>query len=185
MLNAEPFLSIAVALHVREALGADESQVNVEAIDDFVPQNAGEYYIAITPEGVTLGGSHRTSGGVFDLEFGCRITVYQRTRDVPRDMRRSVYLDQVRGINAKLDRIVNSIDWKPEVINTANLLLREQDENALGFMNMLRLVSIDSKPRSVIGDTYGANIQSAVGSDNYVGLSRGVYFGGARRIERK
>jgi len=185
MLDSEPFLLQAVVLHIRKALQCDESQCNAEAIDDFVPQTSGEWYIAVTPEGISPGPTHQSSAMVSDLVFGVRVTVFRRTRDVPRDMRRSVFLDQIQGLNAKLDAVLDCLDWKPEVTNTATLLIKEQDPSALGFMNHLRLISIDSKPQSVIADPYGAHVESAMGTDNYVGLKRSIYFSGARRIERK
>jgi len=185
MLDSEPLLVQAAVLHIRTALNCTVSQCNAEAVDDFVPQSSGDFYIAVTPEGIDPGPTHNTSGTVFDLVFGIRVTVYQRTRDVPRDARRSVYLDQVLGINARLEKIIRALDWKPEVTNTANLLIREQNPTATGFMNHLRFRSIDRKLQSVIGDTYGAHVESALGADNYVGLKRSILFGGARRIETK
>lgn len=185
MLDSEPFLLQSVVLHIRQALQLDESQCNAEAVDDFVPQTSGEWYIAVTPEGLGPGPTHQTSATVSDIVFGVRVTVFRRTRDIPRDMRRSVFLDQVVGLNAKLDAILDVLDWNPSVTNTATLLIREQTPDALGFMNHLRFVSCDSKPQSVIGDPYGAHIESSMGTDNYVGLKRSIYFAGARRIEKK
>ena len=185
MLSAEPYLLESVVEALRTALVLDEHHCSVEHDADFVPQTAGDLYVAVSPEGLALGRHHAASGGVFDLVFGCRVTVYVRSRNMPRDKRRNLYLDQVKGINRTLDRVIRAIDWNRQVILATNANIRVQEPNASGLIHPLSLVSVDAKPRTVVGEVYGANVQSAMGADTYVGLARGVGFANARRMEVK
>jgi hypothetical protein len=183
MLNAEAPLLSAVVDALRISLNLDAHHCDVEYDADFVPQTAGDLYVAVSPEGLALGKNHSSSGGVYDITFGCRVTVYLRSRNTPRDKRRSLFLNQVGGINEVLDTIIRTIDWKPAVVNSAISDLRVREPQAKGFTHPLSLVGVDPKPRSVVGDVYGASVASAMGADTYVGLARGVTFGNARRME--
>lgn len=185
MLNAETFLLQAVVEAVQAGLGLSAAQCNVEYEDDFVPQTAGDVYIAVAPGGVRSGQHHGSSGGVRDFVFGCRVTAFLRSRNTPRDSRRSLFMTQVTGLNSILDKIIQALDWKASVILRANELLRAVEPSAQGFQigPLLRVDQIDSRPRTVVGDVYGAGSQGGKGADTYAGLSRGVTFGGARRME--
>ena len=187
MLNVEPCLLQAVTEAVRKVLDLQEPACNVEYDSDFVPQTSGDVYVSVSPEGFRVGPRHDSSGGIYDVVMGCRVSVYLRSRNTPRDQRRSLYLDQVIGVNSRLDKIIKAIDWQRSVIVRANAILTATEPTALGLMpgNPLRITSVDSKPRPIVGEVYGASTQSAAGADTYVGLTRGITFGGARRMELK
>jgi len=186
MLRAEPYLLQAVEA-IRTALGLGPEECDVEYDSDFVPQTAGDVHVTVSPEGARPGPLQDSSGGVYDVFMGCRVTVFLRSRNTPRDRRRSLYMGQVEGLNSLLDTIIRGVDWERAVILRANALLQTSEASSYGFMpgSPLRIVSIDSKPRPVVGDVYGAGSRGTQGADTYAGLARGIVLGGARRVEHQ
>lgn len=185
MLSAEPCLLQAVQEAVKTALGLTNDQVTIESDEDFVPQQAGDLHVTITPASIRLGSTHQTSGTVRDFEYGCRVAVFVRSRAVPRDKRRTLYLDQLSGVNALLDKVVYAVDWKWAVTVRANEILAALAPVAVApFIGYLRIVQIDSRVRGVAVDAYGAAAQmSGSGSDVYAGVTRGLILGDIRRLE--
>jgi len=107
-----------------------------------------------------------------------------RSRSVPRDKRRTLYLDQLSGVNALLDKVIYAVDWKAVVTVRANQILAALKPTAGPFIGYLRLVSIDPRVRGVAVDAYGASSQaSAGGTDVMAGVTRGVTLGRIRRLE--
>lgn len=184
MFDGEPFVLQAVLSRIQTSLGLPDSQCSIEADDDFVPQSAGDVYVTVTPAGMTPGPVHQSSGGVRDVEYSVRVAVFLRSRTTPRDQRRHLFLNQVAGINKYLSDIVKAIDWRIEVTNAANTLLYAVSPTDKGFLGMLRMVSIDAKPRGIAVDVYGAgSMQGGQGADTQAGVTRGVTFGRLRRLE--
>jgi hypothetical protein len=183
VLNAEPYLLETVLDAVQTAMGLTDQQCSIESDDDFVPQWAGDLYVTVTPASLNLGPVHQTSGTTRDMEFGCRVAAFLRSRSVPRDLRRTLFLDQVKGINAHLDKIIKAVDWNPSITVSTNTALKVQEPNAKGFIGYLRLVSVDAKPRGFVSDVYGAANQGGTGVDVYAGITRGAVFGRLRRME--
>ncbi len=183
MLSGEVYLLSAVTEILQQTLKLSPDVCNVEYEEAFAPSIASDLYISISPSGSSLGPSHNTSGGVRDVIYGCTVNVKRRSRSTPRDKRRSLYLDQVGGLNAVLDQVIKAIDWQQAVINRANALLHVVEADAKGFVNMLRVTGFDQRPRPIAGEVYAASVDGAKGADTWAGLSRGVSFGGARRIE--
>lgn len=184
MLSAEPCLLQAVQEAVQTALSLTADQCTIEADEDFVPQQAGDTHVTITPASIRLGNTHQTSGTVRDFEYGCRVSIFLRSRAVPRDKRRTLYLDQLRGVNALLDKVVYAVDWKWGITLRANAILAQVAPSAAPFIGYLRIAAIDSRVRGVAVDAYGAAAQmSGSGSDVYAGVTRGLVLGDIRRLE--
>jgi hypothetical protein len=184
VLSAEPCLLQAVQEAVKTALGLTDDQCTIESDEDFVPQTAGDLHVSIVPASISLGNVHQSSGTTRDVEYGCRVSVFVRSRAVPRDKRRTLYLDQLSGVNALLDKVVYSVDWKASITARANQILAAITPTAGPFVGYLRLIAIDSRVRGVAVDTYGASSQaSASGSEVMAGVTRGITLGRIRRLE--
>lgn len=184
MLSAEPCLLQAVQEAVKTALSLSDDQCTIESDEEFVPQTAGEVHVTIVPASISLGNVHQSSGTARDVEYGCRVSIFVRSRSVPRDKRRSLYLDQLKGVNALLDKVVYAIDWKATVTYRANQLLSSIAPTVAPFIGYLRLVSIDPRVRGVAVDAYGAASQASTsGADVSAGVMRGVTLGRIRRLE--
>lgn len=182
MLDGETFLLRSVRNFLREKLTLSDTQCDCEP-DEMVPAIAGDTYVAVIPNGFQPGPRHDTSGGVFDILHSVRVVVYQRIGNVPRDRRRSVYLDRLTGLNQLIAKIITQIDFSIDVMAVANTYLRTDFPTAQLFIEPLRLAQVDSKPRTVSNDEYAAAIGGGGGSSQFVALARGVTFGRCRRIQ--
>jgi hypothetical protein len=195
MFEAETALLEAVRGQLQTAMSLDAHECEVE-MDDEVPSIASDHYVAVTAAGAAPGRRHRTSGGVWDLQFGVRVVVYQRIADVARDRRRNPFLQHTDGLNAMLGDVIRAVDFNYPILNTANTALNanlatadDYDEDELTtiggkFLEPLKLQQLDAGPRSVFKDPYAAaNHQTKMPSDPIVALRRGVVFSGARYLK--
>jgi hypothetical protein len=107
-----------------------------------------------------------------------------RIGNVPRDKRRNVLMDRVRGINRELSRVSRLLRFDYGTLAIAN------DELAsLGIVGRFQKpffpASADAKPRVVSGEIYDSSPRSNGIGDNAVALMRGMTFQGAEFIGRE
>lgn len=98
-----------------------------------------------------------------------------RANRLPRDRKRKLFLDNLDGIEMHERKIREALDWSEEVRARANKLLKCEVD---GFIQPLRLASLEPRPRPVGADVFGAR-----GNDVQAGLARTTTFGGARLIQ--
>lgn len=181
MIEAETSLLEAVRNRLRSECSYRDAECDVE-LDDQVPAIAGDRYVAVVPMGMRQGPRHNSSGGAFDLLLGCRVTVFLRMADVPRDRRRSVFLERTRGINAELGKVMRAIDFSYAVTTAANDL-EESLNGSEGFIEPLRFISMDDKPQPVAREPFDAASALTKGSDPILAIKRGISFHGARFLK--
>jgi hypothetical protein len=182
MLDGETYILEAVRDTLREELGLKPEQCDCE-MDEKVPAIAGDTYLAVIPAGVEPGPYQNTSGGVHDVVHLVQVTVFQRCGSVPRDKNRSVFMDQLSGINAWVNRIIMALDWQIKPMAYANKRLMTFDRDAQPFIERLRFHRVDAKPRMVNSETYGAVAGLQKGSTPYVAMVRSVVFRGLPRTQ--
>lgn len=183
MIDAETALLVAVRDRLRTELTLDAGECDVE-LDDEVPAIAGDRYVAVVPGGMVPGPRHNTSGGVWDMRLACRVTVFHRMRDVPRDRRRSVFLQRVSGINAELSGIISQVDFSYALLNAATVLLEGQADGGK-FFEPLKFAMTDERPVPVFRDAFDAAGNTVTGADPVVAIKRGVRFAGARFLKTR
>lgn len=181
----EKCLLLAVRNRLRSVCEYSDQECDVE-FDEQVPAIAGERYIIVTTEGITRGPHQDKSGTVRDLLFAVGVTVIKRTRNVPRDRTRDVFVNNLGSLDAEIEAITTAIDWKYDVINAASqllvtegLLTQEQldDHPGLGFHHPLVFSGVDAKPRMVSPEVFAGHTVS----NQAAGMARTVHFGAARR----
>lgn len=158
--------------------GYSETECEVE-FDEMAPATVGKVYVAALPGGWRPGPHHNTSGGVNDLVYSVRIAVVRRISNVPRDRKRSVFLDNLDSLDDDIDRIYSVVDWKYELINAASAIILAEGGSSEGFIEPLRLVGEISQPREVGSEFFGGKPGDAAG------MMRVLPFGGARRVTVK
>lgn len=179
MIDAETCLLIAVRDRLRTRLELRDTECDVE-LDDQVPAVSGDLYITVTPAGGRAGPRHATSGGAIDVMFGCRVTVFQKMADVPRDRRRSVFLERARGVNKRLDAVMSAIDFSYDVTTAATALLV-----AGQFVEPFKFTGLDDRPQPVVRDAYDAAGAITKGGDPVLAIKRGINFFGARFMKAR
>lgn len=177
---AEKALLLAVRDRLRRSLGdggagLTPEQCDVEA-DEMAPATVGDLYVAVCPGGWTYGPNHHSSGGVRDVVYGANLAVIKRIKDVPRDRTRDVFLNNLDSLDAEVDKIVESIDWKYEVTVAANDTISKEAGSSEGFIHPLYLAGQVGPPRWCEAEMF-----AAAGSVK-AGLMRIIPFHGARRI---
>lgn len=180
MRGAEKALLLAVLERLRldtESGGAGflDSESNCEPDMGF-PATTGKLYVAAMPAGWVYGPTHSTSGGVRDLIYGVNVAVVKRLGNVPRDRKRSVFLDNLDSLDAEVDRVFQAIDWKYEVTTAANAIILAETQSSQGFIKPLCGCGQVEPPRPAPPDMFAASGQQAAG------MMRLIHFHGARRI---
>lgn len=172
---SESVLLEAVRDQLRERCGYQEHQCDVE-LDEVTPAAVGDFYVAVMPGGFQPGERHNTGGGcIRDYVYSVAVSVMVRANRLPRDRKRKLFLDNLDGIEMHERKIREALDWSEEVRARANKLLKCEVD---GFIQPLRLASLEPRPRPVGSDVFGAR-----GNDVQAGLARTTTFGGARLIQ--
>ena len=185
MLVAETCLITAVRDRLRTALVLTDDQCNIE-LDDQIPAIAKDTYVAVCAAGTSPGERHSSSGGVWDLRFNVRVTVYQRTADQARDRRRNLFIDRLTGLNAMVDQVIRSVDFDyTHILAGAAALLVGTPAEGGNYPEPFRSFAIDTNVRPVYVDPYDAAAMPGKGADPLVGLSRGVTFQRARFMKER
>lgn len=174
-MNTEAALLQAVRDQIRDRCGYGENECEVE-FDEQAPATVGQVYIAVCPGGWRPGPNNDNGGGVLDELIDVEVTCILRAANVPRDRKRSVFLDNLNGLNERLSKIDNWIHFRTEVMQKANALL----ESTQGFIEMLKFGGMEAKPRAVTSETFAAK-----SGENAAGLARTIMFRGARRIQER
>lgn len=182
MLNGETYVLEGVRDIIRNKVQLNSSQCDCE-YDEQIPSIAGDFYVAVIPAGFETGPKHNASGGVHDLLHSVQVFVVRRSGAVPRDKRRSVFLDQLNGINALIDKIIRAVDWQLDAMSYINHLMYADIPTAAPFIEPIRLLRADVKPKMVNTEMYAGVTSGQPGSTPYVGMARSVYFGKIRRIQ--
>lgn len=180
--DPESELLVAVADAIRTALSLDDFACDIDT-EDNVPAIAGTRHVIITPSSFQTGPRHRTTATGVDFVIGCRAVVFHRITDVPRDRRRNVYLDRTRGINSELSKIIKAVDFEYDILSAANTAMGIPTGG--GFIEPLRLVSLDPRPQMVMRDDYAAAGTKTTGSQPQVAMKRGVNFSFARFLKNR
>lgn len=185
MLVAETCLITAVRNRLRTSLALSDDQCNIE-LDDQIPAIAKDTHIAVTAAGTTPGERHSSSGGVWDLRFNVRVTVYQRMADQARDRRRNLFIDRLTGLNALVDQVIRAVDFDySNVLAAAEALLVGTPAAGGNYPEPFRSFSIDTNVKPVFFDPYDAASMPGKGATEVVALSRGVTFQRARFMKER
>ena len=178
MRGSEKHLLLAVRNMIRSKCGFTEKECAIE-LDEMAPATVGQIYIAVTPGGCRTGQRHMTSGGVHDLVWNVNVFVIKRIRNVPRDRLRDTFLENIGSLDEDIDKIIEAVDWQYDVINAATTSLADEGlEN--GFIEPLKFIGLDDKPRLANPDLFAGAAQNA--GSVPCGMVRAIRFGGARRI---
>lgn len=182
IFEAETALLVAVRLRLIDQLHLDESIIDIE-LDDIAPAIAGDLYFAVSPAQAQAGRHSQNADQAHHNLFGVRVAVLKRIGNVPRDRRRHVFLDRLRGINAELSRVNRAIRFDYHTLNLANLDLARNNISG-SFIRPLVPTSVDGKPRLVTGDIYDSRPTGSHG-DLIVAMVRGITFSGAEFVGRE
>ncbi len=175
MIDAEIHLLETVRDHLRDHLNID---VEVEP-DENVPAIAGQEYMAVIPAGVNPGPRHNTSGGVWDLLIPFRVLLFQRITHQPRDRRRNVVMDRLKGLNARLGEATRCIDFSNAILAQATASI-QHDKTVGQFVECPRFSAFDV-PRTVSFEVYDARRDTL--GDPIIAMRRGVRFDRTRFME--
>lgn len=171
----EKALLIAVRDRLRSVCKYSDQQCDIE-FDELTPGTVGETYVIVSTGGFRPGKHQNTSGTVRDYVYGVNVTPIKRIRHVPRDRFRDVFLNNLSGLAAEIEKITDAIDWSYGLITAANTELTKLGDTAQGFIEPLKFASVEQKPRLISPDVFAATGQQAAG------MGRTIYFFGARRI---
>ena len=178
MRGSEKHLLLAVRDKIRSECGYANKECAIE-LDEMAPATVGQVYIAVTPGGCRTGPRQMTCGGVHDLIWSANAIVIKRIRNVPRDRLRDTFLENIGSLDEEIDKIIEAVDWQYDVINAATASLAENGLEP-GFVEPLKFIGLDDKPRLANPDLFAGATQNA-GSVT-CGMVRAIRFGGARRI---
>ena len=170
---SETALLDAVRRRIVTECGYSENQCEVELDPNTVPALVGDLYVLVHPSGWSAGPNNETSGGVLDELYSIGVTVIKRCTAIPRDRRRSVLLDNLKGLNVHVRRIIAAVQFNYAINNLAN----ENVGNHEGFVEALKFRAV-TEPREV-----DAAVFAAQAGAQPVGIGRTIIFGGARRIQ--
>ena len=195
MLVAEVALLEAIVDAIRAEFSWGADQVAIELADQ-VPARLGDEYIAVTPDGLTPGPRHRSSGRVIDVLIAVRVTYFRRITSQPRDSRRSIFADMLTDHAERLERVVRLLDTS----YTLTAAAKAKIDAILGgpsppahitagataeWPEPLREWTIDPRPQVVLSEPYDAATWGDKMADPVVALSRGVRFSGARYMQTR
>ncbi len=179
MRGAEKHLLAAVRDRIRAQCGYKDEECQIE-LDEMAPATVGQVYVAVTPGGCRTGNVHATCGGVRDLLLSVNAFVIRRIRNVPRDRLRNVFAENLGCLDDDIDKIIEAVDWRYEVVNAANAALTLEGLEP-GFLEKpLIFTGLDDKPRLANPDLF-AGAQQNTGSVT-AGMVRAIRFGNARHL---
>ena len=178
MRGSEKHLLLAVRDKIRSECGYADKECAIE-LDEMAPATVGQVYIAVTPGGCRTGPRQMTCGGVHDLIWSANAIVIKRIRNVPRDRLRDTFLENIESLDEEIDKIIEAVDWQYDVINAATASLAENGLEP-GFVEPLKFIGLDDKPRLANPDLFAGATQNA--GSVPCGMVRAIRFGGARRI---
>ncbi|MFN8742030.1 MAG: hypothetical protein ACK5YR_19050 [Pirellula sp.] len=182
MIDGEVALLEAVRDTIRGKLQLSEVECDCE-YDEQIPAIAKDRYVAVIPAGCDPGPNHQRAAGVHDSLHAVQVMVLIRSTAVPRDRRRSIFLNQLSGINQLLTQIIKVLDWQMDLFSLSNHYMEQQVPGSDPFTELLRLTRVDSKPRMVSTETYDSSKVSLNGTTPYTAMARSAYFGRCRRMQ--
>jgi hypothetical protein len=147
-------------------------------LEDNVPSMASQTHVIVSPSSYAAGPRNRLAAQVSDLLIGCRVIVFERIAEVPRDRRGSVFASRSGGLNLILAKIRELIEFNYTLMTQANAAMGLSMGS--GYVEPLRYVSHDSKPVGVLASAYDAYSQPTSGSHPMVAMKRGINFSSAR-----
>jgi|GEM_PF-3502595 hypothetical protein len=171
-------MPINMAFPSQGGAGFTDDECNVE-FDEMTPATVGHRYAAVMPGGWRPGPRHNTSGGVNDLVYGVDVLVVIRVGNVARDRLRDTFLTNVGALDEQLDKVFPPIDFNEGLRNEANAIIQAETGSAEGFIENLRFMGTDAKPRLAPAELFAGS------NDATSGLMRVLHFHGARRITTK
>lgn len=191
---------------VRDTLATDLASLSIKdrdvsvEMDGVTPEISGPVFIAVSPGGVQPGPRHQSSGGVVDVLIGVKITVYKRISEVPKDRRRSVYLQLLSGIAPLLELIANSILMNYQILTDAQTIIADEianytppqepptqislNENGT-FQEPFRQFNAELSGRIITQDFNPASFGGQPHTDATVALARSITFTGARYLRTR
>jgi hypothetical protein len=178
MKGSEKHLLVAVRKTIRSECEYTDQQCEIE-LDELAPATVGQLYVPVVPGGCRPGRVQNTSGGVRDLIWSVNVLVIKRIRNVPRDRLRSVFFENISCLDDEIDKIVEAVDWNYDVIEAATAALAAEGET-MGFVEPLRFVGLDDRPRLANPELFAGASQNA--GNVACGMVRTIRFSGARRI---
>lgn len=178
MKASEKFLMIAVRDRLRTEWPYKPGECDVD-LDEDTPATIGQLYVGVLPGGWQPARWHNTCGGVNDLLYGVKVMVIRRISNVPKDRRVDVFLRDFGNLADEMDRIYQSIDFNYLVNDRANELITAETGSTEGFVEPLKFVSIEERPRVAPAEIFGGS------RDPAAGLMRTISFFGARRLTHK
>lgn len=176
MRTAEKNLLLAVRDRLRTTCQYQPEVCQIE-FDEMAPATTGNLYVAVMPGGWRPGRAHNTSGGVHDLVYGVDVAVMRRIAHVPRDRLRDVFIGHLGGLDEELDKVHLAVDFSYDVNNAANALINLETGSTQGFIEPLKFVSVDRRPRLAPESVF-----AATRGEQPIGMMRVISFFGARRI---
>lgn len=180
MIKAETILLEAVRTYLRDELLLDDKYCEIE-LDDVAPATTATEYFAISPAGTSPGKDHDSAGTVWDYSIGVRIASMTRLANVPRDRYRSVFLNNLSGVNARLTEVLALADFGYRINQIATAAANDTGGIGGKFLEPLRMRSIDTAPKLIVADPYDAKPSSTPGTPN-IAIVRGVNFMGCRYL---
>jgi len=178
----EVLLLEAIRDTLRVKLNLSSNQCDIE-FDEQPPAIAGQTYICVIPHGLTAGPVHNTAARIHDVVHSVKVTVLQRCGNVPRDRNRSIFANQLDGLNVLIDEVIRYLDWNPNLLSLTNHYLADRKPGTDPFIEMLRLKEVESRPRMVTTELYAAENFPNKGASSYTAMARSVILGGCRRIQ--
>jgi hypothetical protein len=173
---SESALLEAVRDEIRGNAAFNNNQVQVEH-DEMAPSYSGDLYIAVIPAGFRNGPTHHLSGHVNDFIYSVDVAVVMRAPKYPRDRRRDLFVKTTLSLNKHITTILDEVDFTYSVNATANATISSVEGSSYGFIEVLKLTSVDPRPKLVSGAMYGDNPNEA-----RAGLARVIHLTGARRV---
>lgn len=180
MIDIEEILSLAVVERLREVLPSigelpiEADNINLE-IDEMLPAISADRTISVIPGGVE-GGQYAT-GGMSDLLPRVKVLCVWRSRKIPRDRRRHVYLENVSGLGRMVKDVYNAIhgaNLRPLIDTIA--VSRGSEIRGCKLVDNLRFVNLESQFKIIYPADYGSN------ENQPAGLGRTITFGRARYL---
>lgn len=180
MSDAELALLEAVRDVIRTLI--DEAQrpqfvCNVEIDDQLIPAISGKEYIAVIPATLRNAPRHHAEGTIDQL-VAVNVVVFRRATEVPRDRKRSVFMEAAKGISDRGQAIIDLIDGQYSLIRDANLNLDVSSEGQ--YIHPL-MFNGTGPYQSFAAPVYAS--QGRASGDPVVGIKRVYQFTDARYMQ--
>lgn len=184
MIVAETCLLLAIRNTLRTAMSLPNEGCDIN-LDDNIPAIAGDRYVSVCGAGVSTGERHATSGGVWDLRFNVKVTVYHRMGEVARDRRRNVFIDRLTGLNTDVGLVISAIDFSYPLLAAAKTLLATTAAAGGEYPEPFREFTVDANPRPIVQDLDVAQFPGQQVADPTIALARSVVFRRARFMKER